>query len=394
MRIVKKTKTKIILAAAAVFTAIAVLLTFRFSLAYLTDYERADNVITIGNVNLELSEGEFTDDPSVPVVAAGGTPPKAPTISNTGVNDEYVFIRIGVPVRNVTLLYEENTRVEVNGTETSFKKGTPTVHNYDAQSSVIQRSDEIYRTIADGASQASKTQISLLQADYQSPNTSYPNEKPQLDIEYNKGDGSGSNNENKKEGWVYLGRELNKTVNVSENATPDNRVYDFYYFGYNRRLKAEPNESRKVYRYKATVNATEKGLPVVKTYYMTETEYAAAFPSDNNVTASFPAEIPDELKGSGNKSKWTKEEKCDRTLPLFDRIQLKSFIDEELTSSVTNNEVTTKTDKEDYFYVNAYGIQADSLGDNTLDALARDAILTDDQVKQIFDIVMRKAGGT
>ena len=107
MRIVKKTKTKIILAAAAVFTAIAVLLTFRFSLAYLTDYERADNVITIGNVNLELSEGEFTDDPSVPVVAAGGTPPKAPAISNTGVNDEYVFIRIGVPVRNVTLLYEE-----------------------------------------------------------------------------------------------------------------------------------------------------------------------------------------------------------------------------------------------------------------------------------------------
>ena len=41
----------------------------------------------------------------------------------------------------------------------------------------------------------------------------------------------------------------------------------------------------------------------------------------------------------------------------------------------------------------AYGIQADSLGTDSLNNLARDAVLTDAQVKEIFGIVKRKAGG-
>lgn len=319
MRIVKSKKIKIILATAAVFAAIAVLLTFKMSLAYLTDAERKDNIITIGNVDLELSEGKYKDEP---VIAAGGAPQKAPVISNTGISDEYVFIRVAVPVRKVTLLYEEDSTVN----ETPHKKGTPTVNNYDDGQSVVQQSDEIYRTVADGHGDASKTQISLLELEGENV---APNAKPQLDIEYNKGDGNG---DNKKVGWVYLGRELNKQVNVSTTDTPDNRTYDYYYFGYNRRLKAEADAS-----------------------------------------------------------------KVDETIPLFDRIQLKSFIDEELVL-MNGNEVTKdasgrRADVEDYFYVQAYGIQADSLGTDSLNNLARDAVLTDAQVKEIFGIVKRKAGG-
>ena len=52
-----------------------------------------------------------------------------------------------------------------------------------------------------------------------------------------------------------------------------------------------------------------------------------------------------------------------------------------------------RADVEDYFYVQAYGIQADSLDTDSLNNLARDAVLTDDQVKEIFGIVKRKAGG-
>ena len=312
----KSKKIKIILATAAVFAAIAVLLTFKMSLAYLTDAERKDNIITIGNVDLELSEGKYKDEP---VIAAGGAPQKAPVISNTGISDEYVFIRVAVPVRKVTLLYEEDSTV--NGT--THKKGTPTVNNYDGQS-VVQKSDEIYRTVADGHGDASKTQISLLEEDNDAPQA-----KPQLDIEYNKGDGNG---DNKKVGWVYLGRELNQQVNVSTTDTPDNRIYDYYYFGYNRRLKAEADAS-----------------------------------------------------------------KVDETIPLFDRIQLKSFIDEELVlmngNNVSKDESGRRADVEDYFYVQAYGIQADSLDIDSLNNLARDAVLTDDQVKEIFGIVKRKAGG-
>ena len=378
MRIVKSKKIKIILATAAVFAAIAVLLTFKMSLAYLTDAERKDNIITIGNVDLELSEGKYKDEP---VIAAGGAPQKAPVISNTGISDEYVFIRVAVPVRKVTLLYEEDSTVD----ETRHKKGTPTVNNYNGQS-VVQQSDEIYRTVADGHGDASKTQISLLEEDNDAPNA-----KPQLDIEYNKGDGNG---DNKKVGWVYLGRKLNQQVNVSTTDTPDNRTYDYYYFGYNRRLKAEADASKKVYQYKAVSDKDadnkpllENGIPVTETYYMTEQEFEAAFPATE--TATFPAGIPNDLQGAPNKSKWTKEEKVDETIPLFDRIQLKSFIDEELVLMDGNN----VSDVEDYFYVQAYGIQADSLGTDSLNNLARDAVLTDDQVKEIFGIVKRKAGG-
>ena len=384
MRIVKSKKIKIILATAAVFAAIAVLLTFKMSLAYLTDAERKDNIITIGNVDLELSEGKYKDEP---VIAAGGAPQKAPVISNTGISDEYVFIRVAVPVRKVTLLYEEDSTVD----ETRHKKGTPTVNNYNGQS-VVQQSDEIYRTVADGHGDASKTQISLLEGDNKAPNA-----KPQLDIEYNKGDGNG---ENKKVGWVYLGRELNQQVNVSTTATPDNRTYDYYYFGYNRRLKAEADASKKVYQYKAVRdkdadNKLENGIPVTETYYMTEQEFEAAFPATG--TGTFPAGIPEDLRGAENKSKWTKEEKVDETIPLFDRIQLKSFIDEELVlmegNDVFKDASGRRADVEDYFYVQAYGIQADSLDTDSLNNLARDAVLTDAQVKEIFGIVKRKAGG-
>ena len=62
-------------------------------------------------------------------------------------------------------------------------------------------------------------------------------------------------------------------------------------------------------------------------------------------------------------------------------------------NDVSKDESGRRADVEDYFYVQAYGIQADSLDTGSLNNLARDAVLTDAQVKEIFDIVKRKAGG-
>ena len=374
MRIVKINKKKIILPVAAVFAAIAVLLTYRLSLSYLIDTEVKDNTITLGNVSLKLDEGEDYVDSSV--IAAGGALPKAPKITNTGNKDEYVFIRIAVPVRKVTLLYESETTVEVNEETVTFKEGQPTVKNYGQNSVVQSRDDEIFRTIADGHAPAVAAQVS---------ESTEPNTVPQLEIGYNKGEYSATEGQS-KEGWVYLSRELNQSIDGS------NDKYDFYFFGYNRRLKYENDSSKVNYHWEAKNTSMENGNSITRTYYMTEEQYNAAFPE--NGTGSFPEGIPDALKtGDNAKAKWTKTPILDQTVPLFDRIQLKSFIDEELVSTVTNEGTTTKNDVDQYVDIKAYAIQADELGTDALNNLG-DGVLEDQIVKTIFGIVERKAGET
>ena len=71
---------------------------------------------------------------------------------------------------------------------------------------------------------------------------------------------------------------------------------------------------------------------------------------------------------------------------MFDQVQLKSFIDEELTQ---------KENVDTYILVRAYAIQADSLDKGNagdLNAIERDAYLTEAQLTNIFGIVERKAG--
>ena len=101
-------KQKLILPAAAVLIAAAAFLTFHFTTAFLEDKEVADNVITIGKVDLEISEGLFED--SV-ITEPGSVLPKAPRINNTGNRDEFVFMKVTVPKSDVTLLYEEDDGV-------------------------------------------------------------------------------------------------------------------------------------------------------------------------------------------------------------------------------------------------------------------------------------------
>lgn len=367
MRIVKIKKSKVILPVVAVCVAVAVLLTVRLSLSYLMDEEAKENTITLGNVSIKLDEGEDYIDSSV--IAAGGVLPKAPKVTNTGNKDEYVFIRIAVPVRNVTLLYEENTTVEVNGTNISFKEGQPTVLNYDAATgAVVSRLDEIFRTVADGHPAGEISKVS----DTGTPAITLP----QIDIAYNKGTYNSTEGQS-KEGWIYIERE---------SGIIDGANYDFYYFGYNRRLKYENDSSKVKYHWAATNTTSENGNAVKRTYYMTEQQYNAAFPDSG--TGSFLSDLPVVLN---DKVKWEKVPILDQTVPLFDRIQLKSFIDEELTNKTTENGVTTKSDVYQYFDVKAYAIQSDDLGTDALNNLG-DAVLPDDTIKTIFGIVKRKAG--
>ena len=342
MRSVKK--YKVIVPVVAVCLTIAVLLTFRLSLAYLMDAEVKDNIITIGNVNLELTEDKDSSHPyeDSKLVAAGDSIVKAPALTNTGTEDEYVFLRIAVPVKNVTLLYEKTETITQEGVPTvTHKEGAKVSHtaeqsHYESDPNSDKKTyEEIYRMIATGESGTPATVADVL-----ATTDTDPKNEPCLSFGYNVGKvtgttGGGSVTTPGTQGWIYLKRELNQEIKIKNPAEPDNEVtehYNVYYFGYNRRLKYDRNQ---------TVQ--------------------------------------------------------DKTVPLFDRVQLKSFIDEELIPSAYQS--TNKSNQDTYILVRAYGIQADSLdravsGDDSLDKIPRDAYLTQTQLQEIFGIVERKAGGT
>ena len=296
MRSVKK--YKIIVPVISVCVIIALLLTFRMSLAYLMDAERKDNIITIGKVDLELDEGSKYQDSSI--VAAGDSVFKAPQLTNTGPEDEYVFLRIAVPVKDVTLLYEHGDHTEGTKVHTT----TVTDHTTDDKG---KANEEIYRMIATGETGTAGNVNTVLGSD-----TNMPKTAPCLDFGYNAGsDTAGS----EKDGWVYLNRKLNQTI--------DGETYDLYYFGYNRRLQYNSDQTEKA-----------------------------------------------------------------KTIPLFDEVQLKSFIDEELIPAAD----TTKSNQETHILVLGYAIQADSLDTGVLNNIERNAYLTQEQLTEIFGIVERKAG--
>ena len=298
----KKVKTIVPIALAC--TTIIAFFSLGATVSYLTDAEATDNIITIGKVALEVSEEHYEDSK---IVAAGGSVAKDPTINNIGSKDEYVFFRVGVPKRNVTLLYEKDTKVGTGEDAPTYKEGTPTVNNrtLDENNNTTEiktNVDEIYKIIADGVNGTTSTDVSDELGDTAEPKTS-----PQLDFSYNKGDNT-TNSE--KEGWIYLKRELNQPTSGTET-----NKYDYYYFGYNKKL------------------AKEK-----------------------------------------------------KTVSLFDRIQLKSFIDEEVNSKDDDKPLNEETQ----ITIDAYGIQADSLGaelNNLTDFVSKE------DLQKILNIVNEKQKG-
>lgn len=267
-------KRKLFLPLVAVSAAVAAVLTFSYTIAYFVDTDQKENIITIGNVEITLRETSFneaytSDKPFV--ASAGSVIPKNPTIQNTGTNDEYVFIKVAVPKKTVTLLEESGTN-----------KGKPYT-NY----ATSPQSTEIFKIIADGVTGGAA------KADIINETGNNLLTSPEYIFSYNKGDKDTS-----KEGWLYLGRDFN---NSNEN---------YYYFGYNKKM----------------------------------------------------------LKKSGNT--------IDETVPLFDRIQLKSFIDQELNNYDADIKIT------------AYGIQADNL--EITDLPEGEGIMTLEKVNAVYGIVQRK----
>lgn len=88
------TKRKIMLLAMAL--SVVAILAVGGTLAYFTDTDAADNVFTVGNVDIDLTEpkwdGQGTED--APEVYPGEPVAKDPTITNNGANPCFVRIKV------------------------------------------------------------------------------------------------------------------------------------------------------------------------------------------------------------------------------------------------------------------------------------------------------------
>lgn len=79
------------------------------TVAYLTDKDAADNKFTVGKVEVELEEPDWDEDEHQDL-QAGESVEKDPHITNTGVNDAYVYLEVQVPMETVITAAQDGTR--------------------------------------------------------------------------------------------------------------------------------------------------------------------------------------------------------------------------------------------------------------------------------------------
>lgn len=98
---------------------LAAILTTGGLLAYFTDTDSQTNKFVVGKITVDLHEPEWekypdADKDGVPDPAEDMTPNKTikkdPTVTNTGINDQFIFVTIQVPCRSIIAANADGTR--------------------------------------------------------------------------------------------------------------------------------------------------------------------------------------------------------------------------------------------------------------------------------------------
>lgn len=105
-----KSKSAVILMSAFLVAALFINLT----LSYLVKNKNRDNVFALGNVRLLLSEENFPQDENDRIFAPKGIIQKDPKITNIGSTDDYVFLKVIVPLCNVRIVDETTNKIVNN----------------------------------------------------------------------------------------------------------------------------------------------------------------------------------------------------------------------------------------------------------------------------------------
>lgn len=84
--------------------------------AYFTDADSAVNTFTVGSVKIDLQEPDFDEDEGINITP-GKTVEKDPQILNTGNNDAYIYMQIGIPTANVVTVNASGVKKAASVTE-------------------------------------------------------------------------------------------------------------------------------------------------------------------------------------------------------------------------------------------------------------------------------------
>lgn len=310
------------------------------TVAFLTDTESKDNIVTFGNIDLKLTEEQFPEEPET--VTPGKIVDKDPVLTSTGSHDEYVFMEVRIPKYEVTLLYEqEEYTVDadagddyvlfgyIEGTEAKFcikVKGDGTEPDLYFSAEQTYDGNFVSKTEIDASSltltpvgnlsfhyegekkgDASYQEIFRVIADGTTTDRVFTGTVPDtVPTEFIYHSGSDDT-----EGWVFLG--------LSEDSDTER----IYVFGYNTKLDAKDGDDE------------------------------------------------------------------DQTLSLFDHVQLKSFIDEEILGKKQAD--GSYEGKAVNINVSAFGIQADNLD---LDDLDEDdnGYLSVEDLNRVYAVLNAKLG--
>ena len=87
--------------------------------AYFTDRQEAENVLTMGSVEIQLEEPQYpgNDTDEVHNIYPGQTIPKDPQVANTGQNPAYVRQEFWIPIGNVKVFRPQGGYTQLTGAE-------------------------------------------------------------------------------------------------------------------------------------------------------------------------------------------------------------------------------------------------------------------------------------
>lgn len=94
---------------AAIAAIMAGTLTVGGMMAYFTDADDAVNTFTVGKISVDLTEPDW-DPEDGEDITPNQTIEKNPTVTNDGVNDEFVFLKVSVPYKNIVTANADGTK--------------------------------------------------------------------------------------------------------------------------------------------------------------------------------------------------------------------------------------------------------------------------------------------
>ena len=156
----KKKRLVVTMASVAAIAAIGIGSTF----AYFTSQDEATNAFTLGDIEIELTEDNWDEDNGVNILPMQ-TIAKDPAVTNTGLNDAYIFLKVTVP----------QAEVQLEGQEAAEVQDLFTLNNISDKWTLVSEENGVYvyaynETVAPEASTDalfdSVTLANLVEADY------------------------------------------------------------------------------------------------------------------------------------------------------------------------------------------------------------------------------------